>query len=131
MFIDLWERGRERNINVREKCCLVASHTCPHHTLNLQPRCVLWPGIKSPTFWCMGWCSNQMSHASQGRSFSSYFPSFLTGFTVVLRVAISFSTVNECLVIFFINYFFSPQKTNYLKTRSCSFSINILVDFLL
>ena len=43
-FIDIRERGRERkrgrNIAVREKHQLVASHTCPDGGSNLHPRYV-------------------------------------------------------------------------------------------
>ena len=28
---------------------------------NSQPRFVPWPGIEPITFWCTGWCSNQLS----------------------------------------------------------------------
>ena len=49
MLIDFRERGsrgreRERNIDVREKHQLVASHTCPDQGLNSQPTylCIYW-----------------------------------------------------------------------------------------
>ena len=34
------ERQRERDIDMREKHGLVASHTCPNQGVNLQPRYV-------------------------------------------------------------------------------------------
>ena len=72
MFIDFkgrkGERQNERNVNVREKHQLVTSHRCPDQGLNLQPRYVPLPGIKSPAFLFMGRCSNQLSHTGQGHT---------------------------------------------------------------
>ena len=48
------ERERERDINMREKHQLVASHSCPN--------CAPTQGSNLQSFWCMGWCSNQLSH---------------------------------------------------------------------
>ena len=61
------EGEKEKEVDVREKHRLVASHTRHNWGLNPQPRYVPWPGIEPPTFWCTGWCSNQLSHTSQGR----------------------------------------------------------------
>ena len=72
------ERGKEReregqregNISAREKHQLVASLACPDLGANPQPKCVPWLGIEPITFWCTGWCSNQLSHTSQGHHIS-------------------------------------------------------------
>lgn len=45
---------RERNINVKEKDSLAASHTNPDLGLNPQTRYVSCQGIKLDTFWCTG-----------------------------------------------------------------------------
>ena len=57
-FIYGENKGGERDIDVREKHQLVASHTFPVQELNLQPRYVPWLGIKPATFLCMRRCSN-------------------------------------------------------------------------
>lgn len=54
MFTDLRDSGRERKS--------VVTH------VDLEPRCVSWPGIKPSTFWCMGQQSNQT--IQPGLSFS-------------------------------------------------------------
>ena len=59
------EEGRERNTNVPEKHPLAASCMYPDWGSYLQPRYVPWPGIKPTTFWCTGWCSNQLSHLAR------------------------------------------------------------------
>ena len=51
---------------MRNKQQLVASHICPDRVLNLQPKYVPCLGVKPPTFWSMGRCSNQLSHTGQG-----------------------------------------------------------------
>ena len=65
-FIDFRERGREReihtDIDLREKDRSVSSYMHLDLGLNPQPRYVPWLGIEPTTFWCMGWCSNQLSH---------------------------------------------------------------------
>ena len=38
---------------------------CPNQGLNLQLRYVPWPGVEPKTFWCMGQCSNQLSHPAR------------------------------------------------------------------
>ena len=58
-------RGRETLMWERNIDRLVASHACPDWGLNLQPRYVPWLGIEPATFWCMGWCSNQLSHPAR------------------------------------------------------------------
>ena len=75
-FIAFRERGRERNIDVKEKHRLVAfpmhvdqDHSCLEWGLNLQPRYVPWLGIKPHNLLVMEQCSNQLSHTSQGPSF--------------------------------------------------------------
>ena len=66
MFIDFRKRGSERekgrNIDVREKHQLVASHTLPDWGLNPQPRHVPQLGIEPVNFWCIWWSFNQLSH---------------------------------------------------------------------
>ena len=63
-FIYLFlERGegkkeRERNISVREKHPLVASHKHPNCGRNPQPRHVPWPGNESTTFRFARWRSS-------------------------------------------------------------------------
>ena len=63
------ERWRREKLNETS----VASYTYPNWGSNLQPRYVPWPGIESATFWCMGRCSNQLSHAARVQMVS--FPS--------------------------------------------------------
>ena len=46
----------ERNINVRKKHRLVASHMCPNWGPNTQPECVPWLGIEPANFRLMGQC---------------------------------------------------------------------------
>ena len=58
-------RARGRQVNVREKYQLVASCICPDRGLNSQPSYVPWLEIKPTTFWCTGWCSNQLSHLAR------------------------------------------------------------------
>ena len=55
------ERGKKRkkNINVREKHRLVASHAS-------------WPGIEPAAFWCPGWCSPQRSRPARGQGASCF-----------------------------------------------------------
>ena len=60
------KRKRERNINAREKHWLVASPMCLDQGPNPKPRHVPWPGTEFMIFRFMGWCSNQLSHMSQG-----------------------------------------------------------------
>ena len=60
------EEERERNVDVSEKHCLVAS--CTHHIQgpNLQPRHVLWLGIELVTFCFCRMMPNQLNHTGQG-----------------------------------------------------------------
>ena len=51
LFSAFRERGRERNIDVREKHQLVASYTCQDQGLNPQFGYVPWPGIEPATIW--------------------------------------------------------------------------------
>ena len=60
----IWEREREIE---REKHQMVASHMHPDWGSNPQPRYVPWPGMKPASCWCMGWCSNQLSHPASTR----------------------------------------------------------------
>ena len=75
MFIDFreGERGWAVNIDVRGKHWLVPRHV-PWLGLNSNPRYVPWPGVEALTFWCTGWCSNQLRHTSEG----NFFPSIKT-----------------------------------------------------
>ena len=68
MFVDLREnvKERERNIDVREKYQLVASHVYLNQGSNLQHRYVPWMGIKYGNFWCMGQFSNQLNYPGKG-----------------------------------------------------------------
>ena len=54
-------RGRERE---GEKHQSERSNWGP----NPQPRHVPWLGMELVTFWFVGWCSNQLSHISQGKN---------------------------------------------------------------
>ena len=63
MFILFFER--ERNIYVRGKHQLAVSHVHPNWRSNPQPWYVLWLGIEHTIFWCMGRCSNQLSHPAR------------------------------------------------------------------
>ena len=67
IYLLILERGREREKDQCEKYWLVASHTCPKWGLYLPHRYVPWPEIEPATFWCMGWCSNQLSHQARAR----------------------------------------------------------------
>ena len=58
---------RERETSMREKHQSVISRTYPNWGSNLQPKYVPWPGIKPVTFWCMGWCSNQLGHQARAQ----------------------------------------------------------------
>ena len=44
---------------------LVATCVHPDQESHPQPRYVLWLRIEPAVFWCMGWCSNQLSHPSR------------------------------------------------------------------
>ena len=63
MFIDFRERKKER-----EKHWLFFSCICPDWGSNLPPRVVFCPGIEPTSFWCMGWCSNQLSLSARALS---------------------------------------------------------------
>ena len=56
------KKGRERNIDVKEKQWLLASCTCPSWGLNRQPRYMPWLGIQPTIFWYMGQLSSQLTH---------------------------------------------------------------------
>ena len=60
-----FEREREKDLCERETSmgCLLYAPWCTltgdrTHSLGMCP----WPGIELTAFWCMGWCSNQLSH---------------------------------------------------------------------
>ena len=75
MFIDFRERGKGRERErEREKHRLVASHTPADQASNPQPRYVPCPGMERATFWCMGQCSNQLSHPA--RTSKQFFSEF-------------------------------------------------------
>lgn len=57
-FIYLFSENEIKKHLVREKYRLVAS---PYWGSNLQTRCYLIE-IEPATFWCLGWCSNQLSY---------------------------------------------------------------------
>ena len=69
MFIDFRERARkrekekERNVGVREKHPLAASHMHPDQGSNPQPWYEPWLGIKPAHFWCTGRRSHRLSHS--------------------------------------------------------------------
>ena len=48
MFLLIWEREQERNIDVREKQEPMVFCTCPDRGLNLQPRYVPWESNLQP-----------------------------------------------------------------------------------
>ena len=67
-----------------------------------------WPGIEPPTFWCMGRCSNQLSHparADQLHFLLKYFihisykkyPHFLTVFNLSFQYQILAKLENNCI----------------------------------
>ena len=63
MFIDFRERGRERKHWCERERSIGCNLYIPWlERSNLQPRYGPWLGIKPANFWCMGWCSNQLSH---------------------------------------------------------------------
>ena len=71
VYVCVWERERERKrkgereIDVREKHQSIASYMYPDWGLNLQPRYVPWQRIKTITFLCTGWLSNQLIHPAR------------------------------------------------------------------
>ena len=71
VLIDLRERGREgdgkgeKHLCERQTSISFLWHT-PWLGTKPRPRHVSWPGIKLATFRFQGWCSNQLSHTSQG-----------------------------------------------------------------
>ena len=44
---------------------LVASRMCLDQGLKLRPSYVSWPRTEPATFWCAGWCTNQLSHLAR------------------------------------------------------------------
>ena len=60
------EEGGDRETLMWERNWLVASHTHSDWGSNLPPRCVPWRVFEPSTFWCVGRCSNQVSHTGQG-----------------------------------------------------------------
>ena len=65
------KRDRERGKYQCERATFISCLSCsPLLLINLQPRYVPWPGIKLVTFQFNGRCSNQMSHAGQGNTYS-------------------------------------------------------------
>ena len=74
MFINFREeemRGTDRQTDrVKErqrekKHWSIAFYTLPNWGWNLQPRYVLWPGVKPETFWCPCQHCNQLSHPAR------------------------------------------------------------------
>ena len=65
MFLNwFWREGkRERETSMWEI-------RAPQPRWNLQPRCVLWSGVKPTTFWFMGRHSNQLSHPARAQIFT-------------------------------------------------------------
>ena len=58
------EREGEKHWCERETLISCLLHT-PNWGPGLQPRHVPWLGIETTTFWCIGWCSNQLSHPAR------------------------------------------------------------------
>ena len=70
MFIDFREREEGREGEREKHTCdretpSVASYMCPDQGLNPYPRYVPRLGINPAAFWCMGQCSNQLSHLAK------------------------------------------------------------------
>ena len=61
-----WGGGaRERETSIWERNINWLPPRRPDQGWNPQPRYVPWPRIELPTFWCTGWCSNQLSHPAE------------------------------------------------------------------
>ena len=129
MFIYWRGGGRERNINMREKHQLVVSHTLSYHGSNQQPRYVPWLRIEPPTFWCMGWYSNQLNHNSQG---NNYYLVKLFAYTLLFLVSETVLFVLNNLQFFrihmyiqYLNNFFKSLDSYPHETQSnCLFHKN-------
>ena len=68
VFIDFErEREREKHRCERETLigCLLIARMLPDWGLDLQAGCVPRLGIPPGTFWCVGQCSNQLSHLAR------------------------------------------------------------------
>ena len=93
LILDKKEKwGRERE---REKHQLVASCTCPNQGSNPQPRYVLWWRTEPTTFWCMGWCSNQLGHPARAVILLNFHHSHVICEKVVLLLPF------QCIYLFF------------------------------
>ena len=74
VFIDLREKGRgggrerAKHWCERERHWSIASCSYPDRGLNLQSRYVPWLGIKTATFGCMRWFSNQFCHVARAQT---------------------------------------------------------------
>ena len=65
-----WERGRrEKHWRGREPL-FVTSGVHPNWGLTWQPRYVPWPAVEPTAFWCIRWCSNDLSHMARASFFT-------------------------------------------------------------
>ena len=104
-------RKRERNIHVRDKYLLAASHMCPKWESNLQLRYVFWPGIK-PQPWSMGWHCNQLSH-------------LVRAWQIVLRNA---SCHLSCLPSMFVVSYSQFQLPEFPSSLNCQWQSLLIID---
>ena len=120
------ERGRERerNIDVKEKHQLIASHMCPDWGLNLQPRYVPWPRNKPMTFWYMKRCSSQLSHPARTSLAYLKCPSYF--WFQFLHWTIGSATF--LLIYFFFLHF--PNIYIFLRKFNCILILSILMTLL-
>ena len=114
MFIDFRDTGREREKHWCEKYL-------PDWGLNSQPRCVPWPGIVPPTFWCIGWCSHQLRHTGQalGSFLKTWLPSLLCRDLDLIGLRYGQGVFRCCLFCFLESrwFYYAARAVNH-----CSYS---------
>ena len=100
----------------------------PDQGSNLQPRYMPWPGTETTTFWCTGWCSNQMSPLARA-SFLLYY------YLLIIELFSTQTTVNLLLPqpCVYVTYVYSwPLNSTGLNCAGslrCIFSVNYLCCF--
>ena len=95
-------REREKHQYERETSLSCLPYT-PQPGVKAQPRYVSWLRIEPVTFWCLGWCSNQLNYLAKASPFV-----VLTEFGIIL----SSETLNFWLWDFTLNLFFFLRKIN-------------------
>ena len=116
IFIYLFfrERGRERNIDMREEHWWAVSGMCPDWGLNLQPRRVLWPGTSD--FSMCGAGLNPLSHTGHG--WTSFKNGILLGSPALPEASESVEfTKHQSVKGSFPARDYALSKPNYLKKK--------------